>query len=436
MAKKWWIIPAVILCAAAVLVSAFWDAIVVRVAPKAVLTSALTNSAENLRTRLAGSPLVILAKNIDRNGQYTIEMEMDTTKELVGEVGYDMTVRTDAAGHRFLAKGTVSVQDTVLDLSVYLDEDFAALTSDSLLKGNYYGITYDTFSGDIRSSKVLEYLIGEKLLTQWEDSVAQLQSRMEKDYTFSAPAFSEEDLRTLMVGFAAMKANVSSEALDLGDHTVDAYRISFLAEETDIAEALPYLPESMDWAEELTKLSASFWVCGDAVVQISCKAWAGEEYGFLELVFGENAATDVITVRFQSGEKEVQITSDVSYNNAHYAEKLELLEWTKGVRSRRVIDYDWSGSGDMTVLIDGSEAELNFSETDDGFRLQTANFAPIMSLILDDPEGEVQESACTMDVRRGSQIETPEYKNMDQWSMSDLLILVGSVGSLFGIDLQ
>ena len=38
----------------------------------------------------------------------------------------------------------------------------------------------------------------------------------------------------------------------------------------------------------------------------------------------------------------------------------------------------------------------------------------------------------TMTVRKGSAITTPKYKNLDEWSLDDLLVLLGSIGGLLG----
>ena len=37
-----------------------------------------------------------------------------------------------------------------------------------------------------------------------------------------------------------------------------------------------------------------------------------------------------------------------------------------------------------------------------------------------------------MTVRKGAAITPPDYKNLDKWSLDDLLILLGSIGGLLG----
>ena len=39
---------------------------------------------------------------------------------------------------------------------------------------------------------------------------------------------------------------------------------------------------------------------------------------------------------------------------------------------------------------------------------------------------------CIRDSRKGSAITTPKYKNLDEWSLDDLLVLLGSIGGLLG----
>lgn len=422
MRKKWWILPLAVLCIAAVFVFTFGDTILVHVSPKTVLASALTHTAEQLAARLESGPAAILAGTIDGGGQYTVDLDLEKADEKLGTVIYDMSVRTDGVNHQFQADGTVTVKDSSLDMSVYLDQDFAGLTSGTLLQGNYYGITYDTFSQDIRGSKTLTYLIGEDTLSQWESSVEQLKELMERDFTFSAPELSEDDIRNLILGIITLDADVESEKLMLNGEEISAFRIDFY-ENKVVIEGLG----------EFSEVNASFWIYEGAVIQARVDAAAGEDAYCIRLSTGINAAADPLTVTYESAEQFFSLSSGVAYDESHYAETLEIEANGKS----HVVAYDWSrDSGEMTLEADGTAVTLNLSKTDDGFCVQTEDMDVLMALIQGKKQTETSASRCTMYVSKGSSISTPDYKNMDQWSVSDLLVLFGGIGSMFGLNLE
>lgn len=432
MRKKWWIIPVVILCIGAALACVFWDVILIYTAPKMILTKALVNTSDQLMGRIERSPLKILAGTFDENSRYTIEMELEKESDRLGSISYDMSVRTDGAGHQFLAEGTVSVVDSSLDLSLYMNRDFAALTSQSLLQGDFYGITFDTFSEDVRSSRTLAYLIGEDTLTRWEESLEQLQQRLERDYTFHMPEISESDIQTIIGGIMALKPDVARDTVEWNGRKTVSYKISFLAETAELSQAADYLPETMSWARELTKLSVHFWVAGESVISLQCDARAGDERYQLKLDIG-----DSINASFISASRDIAVSSTVADSDGLYRENLKISTRTDGIQTDHTADYEWDAvTGDMALVLDGKELSLNLRESEEGFRLQTEHFDEVMGLLLGEDAETAAESRCTMYVSKGSSLEMPGYKNMDQWSFSDLLVLFGGIGSMFGLNFE
>ena len=69
---------------------------------------------------------------------------------------------------------------------------------------------------------------------------------------------------------------------------------------------------------------------------------------------------------------------------------------------------------------------LNLSQAQDGFQIQTKDFAALIGI------NSQKGFDSTMTVRKGSAITTPKYKNLDEWSLDDLLVLLGSIGGLLG----
>lgn len=446
MKNKWWVVPLVLVLIAAVVLFSFWDAIAIRVAPKMVLSKALTNTVSALEARLVGSPITVLAGGVDKSGRNTIDLQLDTVNALLGDVCYNMTVQTEGAPRRIYAEGTVQSKDSTLDLSVYLDGDFAAVSSQSLLGGNFYGITYETFPQDIHSMPLLAYMIGEKTIGQWEATVSELQETMAK--TYEMPQFSEEDLQAMLAGVLALKAEVSRDTLTWNGQERAVHRVTFTATGPEIAAAAENFMEGLSaelqelvgrlQSDPNSALNTSFFIYEDVVAKFFCDLTVQDERLQLELLLGEDAARDDLDIALihqtEDSLEKWSVGVSTEYDEASYGETLTVLRIVDGIQDSTVMDYDWDiASGDMLLNLEDNTVRLNLQATETGFRLSTDQFETLMSAFGD--EKKIGNSACIMTVAKGASITTPEYKNFDQWSGDDLLTLLGGLGSLFGLQI-
>lgn len=432
--RKWWIIPVVLVLAAVLLLGIFWDAAAVHLAPKAVLTATLTNTFARLEHRFAGSPLLILGRGLNADGKNTIQLSLDTTDDLLGDMAYRMNIQTDGIAGAAFAEGTVTTKGNILDLSLYMDGEFAAISSDSLLEGNYYGITYDTFSEDIRKNQLLAFMLGEKTIVEWEESVADLQVQMNRSYTM--PEISQNDISMAMVGILALKAQVEQETLNLNGNELECFAVRFHAEGSEIKAAAEHAQVELPFAiNEDSKLTASFYIYEDLVVQARLTV-TGPEGCELVLTLGDEPEGDDLTLKAvihhsnstQSYEAVVHTTSDESI----YSERLRLSKTENGEQESTEIYYDYTpASGEAKLRRDGREVELILTAAEEGFNLQTKDFEGLASILTGDEDDG--NSPATITVTKESDISVPKYKNFDQWSMEDLLTLLGGIGSLFGL---
>ena len=380
MKKKKWLlllIPAVLLLAAAL----FWF---LYLSPRMTLSNAADDALSKLEQRLAESPVPILAKGYDESGRNTTSLALTVSDG----VQYDMQVQTDLTSNQILADGTIRIDGKALNLSAYLDKEFAAITSEDLFKGGYYGITYDTFSSDVRSFPLLSRLIPSATLSKLDSSVEKLQVYMNRTRQVpQLPEVQEEDIHKLILGFLVLKSDVHKETL-----TVD--------------------------------INASFYLYGKTLVAVRCDGRAGENRAALRLDLGLDAAQGDVSIaveKLENGEK-----SAFSYKiGARGADGAHTETAAFGTQS---ISCDWQPkTGDMVLTLPGkSPISLNLSQAQDGFQIQTKDFAALIGI------SSQKGFDSTMTVRKGSAITTPKYKNLDEWSLDDLLVLLGSIGGLLG----
>lgn len=438
--NAWWILLLAVILVAVVLVGVFWGTIRVYLMPKAVLSEAVTNTAAALQTRTEGSPLTLLSKALNAEGCYAAVMELDAENDLLGDIHYDMAVQANLSPRRVYGSGTVTAGGSPIDLSLYLDGDFAAVSSDSLLKGQFYGLTYETFSEDIRSSQLLSLVLGNETTKQWEASIASLQETMSE--TYEAPEISEEDIRLILTGMLMLDSKVTSGQRSINGETVKCWDISYSATGEEIKQALSLLDSApaLD-LEELESVSVTFSVQGSTLIGVDVVI-AGAENLELELTFLGDAAVDPVSVKVKrrSGDvlENVVIEIDTSYDQQQYQETWDISKTTNGIQKNTSVSYTWdSVNGDMAVDVNREgetvPLQLNLSGTEGGFTLATEDLSSLLNVLQVREKPFTALTSCTMTVTKGAEISVPEYKNFDEWSLTDLWVLFDGIGGLFGL---
>lgn len=431
--KHKWLIPLAVILAAVLLLGACWNSVKFYLLPKTVLTEALANTVQDLGTRFSGNPIQVLSKGLDRSLSNTVKLEMTRQEALLGDVRYDMTLQTQLSPRRILASGTAVTGDKVLDLGLYLDDDFAAITSEGLLAGGYYGITYNTFSQDIRKSSMLAFLIGEETISQWEANMASLQETMGK--TLKIPELDLEDLKMAMVGLLALRPEVTKESIPLARGPRTCFRLRFQVEGTLVLKAAQMAEMSLPVALEADDLlTADFYLADNYVVRCDLDL-TGQHACTISLIGDTEPVTDSLQLSIiRSGEENLDMTLNTVSSEKLYTEEIAIQKDTEV----STIHYSWnreSGEGQLSRSGASGTATvaLNLSPTEDGFRIQTKDLDALLAVL-----GEGEDKADTpavLTVSKGSNFAAPAYKNLDQWSMEDILTLLGGLGSLLGLEL-
>ncbi len=439
--RKWWLLGFLTFFIIALAAIFFWDAILIRIAPKTMMTSALVKLFAQMEERFQDDPLLVVAKSVNSDGQYAADMTLETENNILGAITYDMEVYTDGTAHRFFANGSVAASEKTLDLSAYLDADFMAVSSEDLLNGNYYGITYSTFAADVRKIPLLSFLVSDSLLSQWNDSVLDIQKKVSRTYAVpKIPELSSEDLEALLLGIVTVQCQVEKCSVLLDGNTVSCYRLDYNASGEQVDA---FLSEITDGAcGDGATVTASFYLYQNTIVRI---VLACEEDGSVfsyGLDLGTDPAQDAIILHsIRTKDKDTEEWSAVvttQHSEGFYAESWDIYKTTGGTGSQVSICFEWNTeSGDLILETDTEKLQLNLTKTEDGFRLETDDFAQLLRIWnLRSEDDSNKQISCVLNVRKGAEIVTPDYRNLDQWSMSDFLVLVSGIGSLLGISLQ
>lgn len=415
--KKWFLllIPVILLLAAAAFL--FWNRMI---APKAALSAAIPDALTKLEKRWEESPIRILAAGYDENGKNTTMLSLTVSDG----VQYDMQVQTDLNTNQIFAEGAVIMEGSTLNVSAYLDRNFAAITSQDLLGGGYYGITYDTFSSDVRSFPMLSRLIPSATLGKWDSSVAKLQAYMNRSRQLpKLPDIRQEDIRLLMLGVLALKSDISREEITVDGESRECCRIDYKASGEQVGSLLGSLLDSGDLSHG--EITASFYLYEKTLVSAHCVGKAGEDWIILDLKLGLDASESEVSfaVEKQENGEGSAFSFKVSPRRADGSHEETI------VLGYQVIAYNWDpDNGDMLLHLPEKEPiALNLTPADEGFCIRTKDFAVLMGI------DSKKDFDSTMTVSKGAAITVPDYKNLDEWSFGDLLVLLGGIGSLLGL---
>ena len=428
-----WILPVVILLVLAVCLVLSLESVRTFLTPKTVLTSALLRTAEQLEDRFSGSPIHVLGQGLDRELDNTIQLQMNKNQALLGDVQYDLTIQNRMWPRQLYAEGTARTGTSIVDLEVYADEQFAAIASNGLLNGQFYGITYDTFSQDIRSNPLLAFLIGEDTISQWESSVSDLAGTMGN--AVFIPEFTMEDLSMAVTGLMALKPQVSRDTLTLSRGQRECYVISFQVDGELILSAAEYAGIALPVQVDANSTLESIFYLAEGIVVRWDIALTGTDAFRLTLIGDTTPATDALRLEYtKPGEDKLELTLNTVSSDTLYTEELTI----QTEDSRNLIRYSWNReNGDGQISRENLKGKwtstLNMTPTDDGFRIITEDLEGLLAVL---GAGEDQgNSAATLTVTKGSSFSTPDYKNLDQWSLEDLMTLLGGLGGLLGLEI-
>lgn len=406
-----------------------------RVREKVILSDAVKQAFMELEARYERSPLPLLVDSLDPEGRYTADAQFSAMGELAGPMTFDMAMKIDGPSHQIFAQGKAETVQQSLDLDLYLDPDFMAVSSQDLVQGNFYGITYDTFAQDIRQIPLLGLLVSDDLLEEWDASVQRIQAKVSQDYTLpQIPEVTPEDLQPLFLSLVAMPCTAEEAAYDREGESVPCTKFVYRVEGKLAAQALSAVTQQA--YQEDTAIQASLYLFEKKLVKAEVQCTAGGETAWLKLDIGEQPATGPLSF---SG----SLQTNRSFHLALISQGTEdhwSIQWSAdGETLQRQYAYDWNAeSGDMGLLVSGSnQIALHLEKEDAGLSLDTDDVMGLLNWISGVPqEHSGSKTACHMTLTAGEQIPVPEYKNISQWSMEDFFSLLTGIGSMLGIQLK
>lgn len=400
--------------------------------PKMILTSALPKLFSQLEERFRDDPLRMAAEVFDKDGQYTADVLLRT-----GPVTYDITAQTDFSKHCFFADGTVCGSEKAVDICLYLDESIAAVSSEELSKGNYYGIAFDSFASDIRGIPLFSPFVSEEMLCQWTDSARRIQEAMSWEYPqISLPTLSNQEIRQLLLGIAALPCAREMVSAPINGEILSCLKLQFFLDGEQLGAILGEAAEKNTSKD--TSVSASFYLYDESVVKLLIQDQQGRDIHVYAITFGKDPLHNTLTLEENENLSGEQKAYRIGVETKRQDNSLtQTIRYSNGQSVPAVITYQWEKEAGILYLKTGADSEaakVLLSQGNNGLEIKTDDLGHLIQILTRNAcdWNFFDSAACSMTVRSGAQIRTPTYKNVDSWSFEDLLLLFGGIGSVVG----
>lgn len=470
---KWWAVALPVLAAMVVLAACLWGRIQLQFMPETVLAKASANTTEALSQRLQGTVWTLGKKLENAEQRYAVDLNADFFVDnaympLNAQINVDAQV--DVPKGQMLLDFDVGVPDYNQELGgkLYLDPDCGAFSYSEFMDGAYYGITFDSVSEDLRSSKLFQDLSIEDM-DEIEDAVEIVRAYMQQiaDSAARQDEMRQELLDAIRETLSAVECRGSREALELDDETRRFDTVSFTLTEVELAdcldayisimednifteimdmETMEFWQELRDMAEEIrndghTEINFHYYISNDLIraIAIDLNVESDEEEsiaGTFLVDYGTNPAVDdwTVTVHLEDSDMEAPVEISVVFSKETdgdtCVESAAIhMEDGADIQGDGAFAYRWDKtSGEMELTCQVNDVDLSYTltvrELEDGFELDFGDILESIAAINGDLGLGESKMALTLTIRKGTQQEKPEYINLDQWT-EDLLDILG-----------
>lgn len=496
-AVKWWMIAvpvAAVVFAAVLAVALMGDAIYIRIAPHAVLSEAIANTASDLSSRGEGTLWESVENAVGEEGKYTSQMDIALVYDTYMSGNLSIAGKNDLFNYQSQVdiNGNLDVMGYVnyeLGLDLYMDGDCLALNWAQATGGDYYGIVYDSFGEDIRSNELLSSGIDEESLTMFEEYIDMYREQLDLNTSvMDGMEFSKEYGSVVIEFLKEHKALIGSETMTSEDglalecstitYTVTDAEMNALAKDLlavlENDEAVKMLYEStmamqqyadpeedVSWETYIADCYAAleedaesdgvstycFYLYNERLVYADYSCKESEEEVTLSVGFGENAGEDDITILFTiltedtDGEMEIILSREIEENTV--SEKLNLCVSDYDINVDWDISYAWDkDSGDFTVdfsgIMDGETAEFTLDmklyEKEEGIFLEFPELFGLMASMYPEDASSFEGLSCNISysILRGAEIAKPEFINIREITEEDVAGMSDNISNYYG----
>ena len=497
--KKKWLIPVVAVAAVAVLVVAgllLWQPVLKTVAPDVYVGMMLNNTNIALENRLEDTPADVASSVSDSLDEGSLGIDVTYWDDNEGLMKGGITLHSNMKDQKWRLDADVSAMGTDADFSAYLDSNAFAIGSNALTGGKFYGLTYNSFENDLRSSAFAE-MLDEESITALTDVVESV------DKTLDTVANLEKRLVPyiqLLTEYAdGLETKSGSEKLELSGQDCKCSTVSYLIKQDELVDMIGQLLDLLEKEEEIQDLDELLETSGaGSVAEIMDELRNGldevnetiETEAVLTYYIYDSKVVDirfVVTVKNSDTDEEVEAEINICYGANPEVDDIVInadAEVAGETISIKVVSSDsWDGdeytgtvtmsakassemlaeikqktvwnkkSGDLKLSVSSAgekiDCSLTLMETENGCVIEIPDvYRFLCELSPDFTYVEPFKCEIKVTVAEGNSIEVPTFTNLDKIDqtvleelmadveafVSDNSEIIGSLGGAFEDD--
>ena len=471
---KWWHIAVPVALVVAIIAALLLGPFFIYLAPKTVLTKALTETANDLSARAEGTPLTVMSNIFEGSQKNTVNVEYEIFQEMLGDMSIEMEAQVDSSIKQGQIGIVLDVMGEEADMNLYMDREVAAINLDMYTGEDYYGIYYDTFGEDIRNNEFMYSIMGKENVEMLDEAVDTLDQLMSletitpeqqaeslKKYGEVILAFTEE--KDAQVGKAEISVDGKNQNCKTVAFTITREEYSeLMLQLVDIAETDPvminyYQSLSMDfkcenWNDKLdnfretlkdyedgeTECVFTFYLHGGKVVQVDVAYEETDAEWLVYVNFGSDASVKDIVIcgEFVEDDEDhsFEITLSTKKNDGVIVETLCVTTQEEDDDPVKVeIGYEWNReNGDFLVHFQDYDEEISgelncvLEVMENGYHFSIPAVEELVESMGEDTEGIEMSIDITMTT--GAEIEVPEtIKDIAKMTESDLMGIASKI---------
>ena len=361
------------------------------------------------------SPAVRMSRTLSKDG-FTADAYIHSGKQEI-----HLNFKIIASQKRLNADGTISSEDNLQNFSLYLDPNVLTFSVDPK-KERHYGINFHTFQKDLEQIPLINWILPDHFIKQWDTSLQKIPELFNKIDSFCFfPEINLANISSFAKFLWILPAEINISASP--ETTESALRIVFKFQ-SDTAPS--YLKEKLKEKKiDPYNITATFYMNKKdlAIAEITLRK--GNDLTQISVEYPNNTSEYLRSVLFsetETGREVVKLTLNTD-GSEFWAISNDYSE----------IMIDWNPTTNIMLINNGTNSvSLVYQKEEDGFSIESDDLKNLMMFIDPSSERSILDDHCRIKIVKGAYVpESYQYKNLSEWTLEDLLTIWNEIENIF-----
>lgn len=392
----------------------FRDQLLIHLSPQAALHAAIKTTAAQLEMRFADTPCAGILEIINTEGQYEAEFSLAAEDAPVDSwVG---KIYIDGSNKRLRSEGDVVYKGKEISGSIYADSDAIAYCADKNSNDGFLGVTFRSFSEDIQKMDIMNIFLSDQTLQTIELGLQQIKQVVNTDFfPIPAPLTEQDNLQKIFLAMMTFPCDTTRTTVALDGNAVNCLEISFTL---DPRAAGNYIQDPS---------VIKFYLNNGQLIKMQLQSLAEGENALFSVVLGKDPQKNTIRISY----KEIDIEINREDCNGEHTESAMV----SGLSDHVYCITSNAATGMIHVYPDEPQKQnrlmdFHFTRLGKAMQVQSSDYSELFQLIFPEmfDENGAYSISGSIVLAKGAAVPKQSYKNLDQWTAEDLLVIFQNLG--------